>query len=109
MHELALTESIVSGVRERLGEVRVTRVILDVGQLSGVVPRAVAFCFELCASGTSLDGAALEIHETPAEGTCRGCGATLALEGPIPSCACGSFDIQILSGDAIRVRAVEVA
>jgi hydrogenase nickel incorporation protein HypA/HybF len=109
MHELALTESIVSGVRERLGEVRVTRVILDIGKLSAVVPRAIEFCFELCARGTPLEGAALEIHETPAEGTCRACGATLSLEGPIPSCGCGSFDIEILSGDAIRVRAVEVA
>jgi hydrogenase nickel incorporation protein HypA/HybF len=109
MHELAITESIVSGVRERLGEVRVTRVILDIGKLSAVVPGAIEFCFELCAQGTPLEGAALEIHEQPAAGSCRTCGAQLELEGPIPACPCGSVDIQISSGEQIRVRAVEVA
>jgi len=36
---------------------RVRRVTLDVGQLSGVMPDAILFCFDIVAKGTLLDGA----------------------------------------------------
>ena len=62
MHELAIAESVVSKVLERAGG-RVTVVRLRVGCLSGVVPDALMFCFELAAAGTTLEGAALEIEE----------------------------------------------
>jgi hydrogenase nickel incorporation protein HypA/HybF len=36
-----------------------------VGELSGVVPDSLQFCFELATEGTSLQGASLEISQTP--------------------------------------------
>ena len=41
----------------------VRRVRLEIGRLSGVVPDAVRFCFDLVAAGTTLEGAVLEIDE----------------------------------------------
>ena len=63
MHELAITQSVVDTIAERTSGARVTIVRLDIGKLSGVVPDAVAFCFDLVANGTPLDGAKLEIFE----------------------------------------------
>lgn len=64
MHELAITESVVECVLERMGETRVVRVVLEVGKLSAVVPDALRFCFDLSAHGTTLEGATLDIVRT---------------------------------------------
>lgn len=52
MHELAIAESVVGSVLERTGDRHVTTVRLQVGRLSGVVPDALDFCFELAVAGT---------------------------------------------------------
>ncbi|OLT16426.1 hypothetical protein BJF78_14160 [Pseudonocardia sp. CNS-139] len=66
MHELSITQSVVSAVAERLPDAQVRRVRLEIGQLSGLVPDAVRFCFDLVAEGTVCEGAELEIDERPA-------------------------------------------
>ena len=108
MHELALSEGIVQAVRERLGDETVVRVRLEIGRLMAVVPEALQFCFEVCTRGTSLEGAELRIIEVPASGECRSCGATLELPDAIPLCRCGSADVAITGGDALRIKDVEV-
>jgi hydrogenase nickel incorporation protein HypA/HybF len=107
VHELALTESLVEQVRERLGERRVVRVRLEVGRLMAVVPDALRFCFEVCSRGTPLDGAVLEIDEIAARGTCRSCGAELELLEALPLCRCGSADVAIAGGNQLRILEVE--
>ena len=67
MHELAISESIVEQVRERLPDARVVRVLVEVGALTAVVPDALRFSFDVCAQGTGLEGATLEIATTPGE------------------------------------------
>lgn len=108
MHELALSEGIVQAVRERLGDQTVVRVRLEVGRLMAVVPEALQFCFEVCTRGTPLDGAELQIIEVPASGRCRSCGATVELPDALPLCGCGSADVAVTGGDALRVKDVEV-
>jgi hydrogenase nickel incorporation protein HypA/HybF len=61
MHELGITRNIVAIVGEAARGRRVTRVTLHVGQLAGVEPRAIAFCFDVVARGTPVEGAALDI------------------------------------------------
>ena len=57
MHELAIVESVIDACAERSGGARVTRVVLEIGKLSCVMPDAVRFCFELATEGTPLDRA----------------------------------------------------
>jgi hydrogenase nickel incorporation protein HypA/HybF len=109
MHELAITESVVMSVSERFGDARVLRVLLQIGKLSGVVPDAVRFCFDVCARGTTLEGATLEIDEIPALARCRDCGAAVELESFFGLCRCGSVSLEMLSGQELKVREVEVA
>ncbi|MGH8611029.1 MAG: hypothetical protein ACREYF_03010 [Gammaproteobacteria bacterium] len=49
-------------------------------------------CFDLCAQGTALDGAQLEIIEIPGLGRCREYGEELAMADFLARCACGSVD-----------------
>jgi hydrogenase nickel incorporation protein HypA/HybF len=109
VHELALSESVVEMVRERLGEARILRVRLRVGCLMAVVPEALRFSFEVCSRRTPLEGAALEIEEEAARGVCRSCGASFVVASPLPLCSCGSADVELAGGDQLCIREVEVA
>jgi hydrogenase nickel incorporation protein HypA/HybF len=63
VHELAIMETVVDTVRERLGDAKILRVRLEIGALMAVVPDALTFCFDVCTRGTSMEGAALQIDE----------------------------------------------
>ena len=108
MHELAITESVVAGVSERVGDARVTRVVLEIGRLSGVAPEAVRFCFDLCARGTPLEDATLEIVPVAGRARCRDCGGEPEMEDWLSLCGCGSADLELIQGRELRIRAVEV-
>jgi hydrogenase nickel incorporation protein HypA/HybF len=107
VHELAIAESIVEAIGARCGDARVTRVRLSVGRLSGVVPDAIRFCFDLAATGTTVDGARLDIDEPDGWAGCRSCGAEYRVDDPILLCACGSSDVEVLRGQELTIRSVE--
>jgi hydrogenase nickel incorporation protein HypA/HybF len=108
MHELAIAESVVASVLEHTGGRRVAVVRLRVGRLAGVVPEAVTFCFDLATTGTSLEGASLELVEEHARAHCRTCSCDFVVDDPILLCGCGSADVELLSGQDLCVTSVEV-
>ena len=108
MHELSITRSVVALCAERANGARVQRVTLVIGQLSGVMADAVRFCFDICARGTPVEGASLEIIETPGRARCLDCGAEIELRMLAMRCRCGSANLQMLSGDELKVREMEV-
>ena len=108
MHELAITQGIVEMIIERTERARVTVVYLRIGKVSGVVPEAVRFCFDMVAAGSPVEGARLEIDEPPGRARCRSCGCAFAVEGLVVLCPCGSADVEVVGGDELLVRAVEV-
>jgi hydrogenase nickel incorporation protein HypA/HybF len=108
MHELAITEEVVALVCARAGAARVTRVVLEIGRLTAVSADAVRFCFDLCAEGTPMEGAELQIVEMPGSAQCRACGAEVVLERPLGWCACGSSDLEWRSGEELIIREIAV-
>jgi hydrogenase nickel incorporation protein HypA/HybF len=108
MHELAITQDMVAAVAETVGPARVARVRLQIGTLAGVVPEALRFCFDACSRGTTLEGATLEIDEIAARGRCRGCGAEMAMTSFVDVCACGGVEVEMLAGQELRIKDVEV-
>lgn len=60
MHELSLTRNIVAIVAEHAKDRPVRRVRVAIGPRAGVERQALAFCFDIVASGTVLQGAQLE-------------------------------------------------
>ncbi|MGI8535500.1 MAG: hydrogenase maturation nickel metallochaperone HypA [Mycobacteriales bacterium] len=108
MHELSITQSVVDAVTENTDGRKVTAVHLRVGKLSGVVPDAMRFCFELVTDGTALSGAELVIEEPGGRASCRTCEQQFALADLILLCPCGSADVEVLSGRELSVTSVEV-
>jgi hydrogenase nickel incorporation protein HypA/HybF len=108
VHELSITQTVISTVTQRMQDARVRRIRLEVGRLSGLVPDAVRFCFEMVAAGTTCEGAVLEIDEPPGRAVCRTCGAAFETCEVLPLCDCGSADIEVQGGRELRIREVEV-
>lgn len=100
--------SLVDAITERLGARRVALVRLEIGALAGVAHDALLFCFEACTRGTPLDGAKLDILGIPARARCRACGGEDATDSFAAPCTCGSFDRELLCGDELRLKEVEV-
>jgi hydrogenase nickel incorporation protein HypA/HybF len=113
VHELSIASSLVGVVTEALGEVQAAQVAvvnLNVGVLSGVAPEALAFCWEVAARGTALEGARLEIRRVGVEVHCGNCGGTHGLGEPYRFCcpACGWGEVSLLRGKELEVESVEL-
>lgn len=108
VHELAVIERVVDAVLEQVAGARVTLVRLEIGELAGVSTHALRSCFDICTSGTQLDGATLDIVEIPGEARCRCCERRERVRSFATPCACGSFDRELVHGDDLRLVEVEV-
>jgi hydrogenase nickel incorporation protein HypA/HybF len=109
MHELGITQNIVAIVSERAGRQRVRRVTLDIGELSAVMPDAIAFCFDVCSQGTVLDGAELQINQIPGRARCRACGEEFDLPSLVTPCPdCGARGPECLAGLDMLIREMEL-
>ena len=109
MHELGIAQEVVALVAEHAQCKIVTRVVLEIGKLSAVMPDAIRFCFDLCCEGTVVQGARLEIMEIPGRARCRACDREIMLELPFGRCECGGSDLEWLAGEELRVKEYEVS
>jgi hydrogenase nickel incorporation protein HypA/HybF len=109
VHELSIAQSIVEMAAERAGDARVHRLTLVIGRLSGVMPDALRFCFDICTEGTVLGGAVLEIIEPSGHGRCRDCGREQEITSLFDMCVCGATGLDCIAGDELRIKEMEMA
>jgi hydrogenase nickel incorporation protein HypA/HybF len=80
-----------------------------VGDLAGVVPDSLEFCFEALVAGTPYRACSLDIERVPARGECAQCARVFTLEWPGFTCpACGSLAIARLGGTELQVVDIEL-
>lgn len=108
MHELGITQNIVAIVTEHANKSKVKRVVLEIGQLSAIMPDAVQFCFDICTKDTVLENAILEIREIAGLGKCRQCGVETALDKPFGICDCGSVQLDLIAGEELKIKEIEI-
>jgi hydrogenase nickel incorporation protein HypA/HybF len=108
MHELGITQNVVAIVAEHAKGRPVRRVLLEIGQLSGVMAGAVRFCFDVVAQGTPVEGARLEIREPAGRARCRACGESFAQETLFAPCPCGARDCERLAGEELKIVEIEI-
>jgi len=109
VHELSIAQAIVDVAARHAGASRVTRVHVRVGHLRQVVPSALEFSFELCAHGTPVEGAELELRVVAAAVGCRACGAESEPAGfPLACTACGALDVEVVAGEELQVESLEL-
>jgi hydrogenase nickel incorporation protein HypA/HybF len=112
MHEVGITRSIVEICEEnarRQGTTIIRSVTVEIGELSGVVPEAVEFCFEACSKGTLLERASLIIDRIPGRGRCDACHTECGMDPQSFECpSCGSLTLQRIQGDELSVKEMEI-
>ena len=108
MHELAITECLVTAVCESAAGRRVHEVLVEVGALSGVVPDALEFCYELATEGTIAEGSDLRIRLTRGVCECRSCGTEFVVDDYVLLCPCGSADVIVRAGRELSIVSIEV-
>ena len=109
MHEMAITMSVIEICEGHAAGRKVTDVLLEIGELSGVVPDSIEFCFEACSKGTLVEGARLKLEIVPGIGSCAVCCKQLPVTTLFDPCSdCGAFGLEIVSGQELRVKELEL-
>ncbi len=112
MHELGITQSIVEiaekTARDQKAE-KVLSVTIEIGELSGVIPDAVEFCYEACTQESLLAGSRLVINYIPGLGKCNDCQADVKMDNMTFNCSsCGSYSLQRIQGEELNIKEVEI-
>ena len=113
MHELSIASSALELVFEharRENATRVQRVILCVGELSGVDLGALRFAFTVASTDTLAENAALEIEVVPALAHCAACDEDFAAAGSfIFACpTCGELSSDVHQGLELDLARIEM-
>ncbi|HMK36242.1 MAG TPA: hydrogenase maturation nickel metallochaperone HypA [Desulfomonilaceae bacterium] len=89
---------------------KIVRVNLEFGALTGVMPSAVEFAFEVLSKGTIAEGAELDIRIIPIKIYCFDCAKEIILDTYEPFCpVCGSATVNIIEGRSeMRIASLEV-
>lgn len=112
MHELAITQSILSIVLQKAQEAKasqITKVDLLVGRLTGYVPECIRLQFDILSRNTAAAGADLSFNQPPAQLHCRKCSIDFTSDSFDLICPkCHDLEIDILSGRELFVESMEV-
>jgi hydrogenase nickel incorporation protein HypA/HybF len=112
MHELSLMEGVLSIIQEAQGQHgfnKVTRVVLEVGELAGAEREALDFCWEIIAKDTLADSAVLELIHVPAMAWCGQCDREVPIASRIDFCpSCGGIPDRIVRGLDLQVKTLDV-
>ena len=113
MHELSIAYSVVETVENAAraaGAVKVGKVFLKIGRLSGVVIDSLKFAFDIAAEGTLLEGAKLEIEDVLIKVRCEPCRHEFTLNGtPVFRCPlCSQPTPNIIAGRELDIISVEL-
>jgi len=115
MHEMSVALAVIDQVETaaaQTGDVGAVRSVrLRVGELAGVVPDSLAFCFELACAGTLLEGAELVLEPVPGRARCTPCAHEWAVGMPprLNCPECNGPDAELLSGRELQIAAVQWA
>lgn len=91
------------------GANRILKLRLRVGSLSGVVPDALRFAFDVVCHGTMAEGATLEIESVPAACWCGTCQTEFACVDFFNECPrCHSISGGLRHGRELEIAAVEL-
>lgn len=114
MHEVSLMEetlAIAIDLAHQRQAKKILNLTMSIGEVSGVVPEALRFAFDVVTADTIAAGSTLKIQTIPIHCQCPDCGHRFTPRDiAIYECPqCESFRGQVLTGQEIELTSLEVA
>jgi hydrogenase nickel incorporation protein HypA/HybF len=110
MHELGIMFNVVrsvEGFARQNGVTNIAALVLQVGELSPVVPQYIEACYPAAVDGTLLQDTELRIEIIPGNARCQTCGTVVNLLRNKEGCPeCGGLEWEILSGKEFMIKEI---
>ena len=112
MHELSIVSNLFEILEEKAKEKKakkITRVKLQIGAISGVVPEFLKTAFDIYKKDTIANEAKLLIKEIPLKIQCQKCQKEAIIDDFIFICdECGSRELKTLAGKELLLEKIEM-
>ncbi|RLI83647.1 hydrogenase maturation nickel metallochaperone HypA [Archaeoglobales archaeon] len=105
---MSFTQAIIENVlklAEEKGAKKVSKVVVELGDLLLINPEQLGFCFQVLSCGTIAEGATLEIKFVKPHIECPICGKHHSY--PVAICECGGI-VKVEGGKDIIIKRVEM-
>jgi len=112
MHEMSVAQNILDIVREKIDhkdDYKVKNIRLRMGELAGVFPDSLLFCFNVLKDGAAFPNATLNIEHIPVTARCNNCNKISRLEYGVFICPlCTGSSLVLLTGNELNVIEIEL-
>jgi len=112
MHEMSIAQSILDIVDEYMAEEngrKLMEVVVEIGELTAVVPESLAFCYEVLVENSHYQDSKICINIIPLTGTCLECRHSFKIKNFEFCCPdCQSSKIDVKGGQELRISHLEV-
>ncbi len=112
MHEFGIANSVLDAARAEAQlrpAMRLAKIVIRVGDLAGVDPDALSFCFEALVKETEMESVVLEIERRAQRHRCPRCGSEFEVVNYVTACpACGETMTTFVSGKELELAYLEM-
>lgn len=110
MHELGVVFDVIRTVEDFAKENGITRIgilVLQIGELSSMIPKYIEACYPAAVEGTMLQDTELRIEILPGNGMCKSCGKVFNLLANDRTCPnCNGREWELLSGKEFMIKEI---
>jgi len=111
MHELGICDAMlkmVRGIAQESELKEVYSITIEVGSLSGVVPKFLEDCWTAVTDGTEFEQTRMIVEVDEGEASCLDCGKTFVADLNRPVCPfCGSSKLLPISGKDLTIKEIQ--
>ena len=112
MHEMSIAQSILDIVSDTLkdqSDCQLKEVIVQIGELTAVVPESLQFCYNVLTENTPYKDSVLKIKIIPLQGQCETCQSVFKIKNFQFTCpSCNSTAVKVLQGQELQISHLEV-
>lgn len=112
MHEMTIAVSIVDIICKKANDEnakKINNVVLEIGDLSGIMIDSLEFCFDAATKNTIADGAELKINTIEGKALCKNCNKNYNLKNDFTPCPiCDDFNIDVIEGKELSIKSFNI-
>lgn len=112
MHEYSLAKNIIEIVSEysaKHNSNKIVEVVMEIGDLSGVMPDALKSAIETLVTDTHFSETSFKYEKKKGKARCHDCGEVVEIENIFTTCpSCKNANIDIVQGKELNVKTITI-